>query len=115
MLKRLRWLAYGAVAGSIGTIAARRRLATRLGAISGGSLSGSDNANVADRIAGAAVTGAKGAGRKMGSLLHDTENAFKDAARVGQEEAKNKEEEMWEEISRTVPEIRHTGAHARYR
>ena len=82
-------------------MAARRRLAARLNAISGVSTSDSD-VGMVDRIAGVAVTGARGAGRKMGSLLHDTENALRDAARVGQEEARSKEAEMWEEISRKV-------------
>jgi hypothetical protein len=104
MLKRLRWVAYGAVAGSIGTIFARRRLTTRLNSISGRSLSGDDVGTV-DRIAGVAVTGARGAGRQMGSLLHSAGNAVKDAARVGKEEARGKETEMWEDISRRIPRL----------
>ncbi len=104
MLKRMRWIVYGAVAGSVGTIFARHRLATRLNSISGRSSSG-DDAGLVDRIAGMAVTGVRGTGRQMGSLLHSAGNAVKDAAQVGKEEAKVKEMEMWEDISRRISRL----------
>ncbi len=97
MLKKTRWFTWGALVGIAGTVLGRRRLLVRLRNIS----TPNGATGPASVTLNMAAWGAKRVGSGVNVTASRTGRLFKDAARVGRDEARRKEAEMWEDIAGT--------------